>query len=193
MQNTLDAPPITQTISQVDAQQAADDYLLIHIAAGIETASPILVPGASPTWRMLVRLRDREPIATVGTIDVDAQTGQVISLTAEQIEDMRDRFNEHTGEATGILRPTAQITANGYLTNYVSLFAKADRPVFVDGECPVWRATVFLRLRGHGRVSDLGAIDVDAQTGQVIPLTDVQLQTMRKRAQDAVWMTGASM
>jgi hypothetical protein len=183
MATTQDVP--TSTLSQVDAQQAANEYLRLHIALGLETASPIFVPGASPTWRMLVRLSGREPIATVGTIAVDAQTGQVIPLTVEQMEDMRDRLKEHAGETAGILRPTAQRRANGYLTNYVSLFAKADRPVWVAGDRPVWRATVFLRLRGQGRVCDLGIIDVDAQTGEVMSLSNQQLQAMRKRAHDA--------
>jgi hypothetical protein len=176
------SPP---TISQPDAHRAADAYLLTHVAPALETASPILIPGAPPTWRMLVRLCQREPTATVGTIDVNAQTGAVIPLTDEQIEDMRDRRKEHTGEAVGVLRPTAQIRANGYLADYVALGAKADRPVWVAGARPVWRATAFLRLRGYGRVCDLGTIDVDARTGEVVPLPKKQLQAMRKRAHDA--------
>jgi hypothetical protein len=189
MQTILDAPTSVQLIKPVEAQQTANTYLLRHIAPGIETASPILAPGDRPTWRMLVRLCDRESTATVGTIEVDAQSGKVIPLTAEQVEDMQDRLREHIGEAKGILRPTAQIIANGYLTNYVSLFVKADRPVFVNGKRPVWRSTVFLRLQGHGRVCDLGTIDVDAQTGKVIPLTHQQLQTVRKCIQDAAQRT----
>jgi hypothetical protein len=189
MQTTLEAPVAKQPISQVDAQQAANTYLLHHIAPELETASPILISGVHSTWRMLVRLCNREPTATVGTIDVDAENGKVIPLTSEQVEDMQDRLKEHKGEAKGILRPTAQITANGYLTNHVSLFAKADRPMLVEGKRPVWRSTVFLRLRGQGRVWDLGTIEVDAQTGKVIALTNQQLQTMRKRVQDAAHRT----
>lgn len=185
MQATVDVSTSPPSISQVEAQRAADAYLLTQVTAAIETASPILVPGAPPIWRMLVRLCNREPTATVGTIDVNAQTGAVVPLTDDQIEDMRDRCKEHTGEAVGILRPTAQVRANGYLADYVALGAKADRPVWVAGARPVWRATAFLRLRGYGRICDLGTIDVDAQTGEVVPLPKNQLQAMRKRAQDA--------
>lgn len=176
------SPP---TINQLDAQRAAEVYLLSQVVAGIETASPILVPGAPPLWRMLVRLCSQEATVTVGTIDVDAQSGAVVPLTHEQLEDMRDRRKEQTGEAVGVLRPTAQSRATGYLADYVALGAKADRPVWVAGARPVWRATAFLRLRGYGRVCDLGTIDVDAQTGEVVPLPKNQLQAMRKRAQDA--------
>lgn len=176
------SPP---TINQLDAQRAAEVYLISQVAAGLETTSPILVPDTPPIWRMLVRLCRQATTATVGTIDVDAQSGEVVPLIREQIEDMRDRRKEQTGEAVGVLRPTAQIRATGYLANYVALGAKADRPVWVADARPVWRATAFLRLRGYGRVCDLGTIDVDAQTGEVIPLPKNQLQAMRKRAQDA--------
>lgn len=177
------------TISQPDAYGAANTYLLTYVAPDLAPASPILIPGAPPIWRMLVRLCHHEPTATVGTIDIDAQTGAVMPLTTDQIEDIRDRRKEQTGEAVGVLRPTAQMHANGYLTTYVSLFAKADRPVWVAGARPVWRATAFLRLRGHGRVCDLGTIDVDAQTGAVVPLSNQQLHTMRKYVQDAATRT----
>jgi hypothetical protein len=173
----------------MEAQHIANSYLLTTVAPGIETGSPILVPGERPTWRMLARLSRREAAVTVGLIDVDAQTGEVVPLTAEQVEDMRDRIKEQSGGATGILRSAAQVRANGYLSNHVSLFAKADRPIWVEGDRPMWRATVFLRLRGQGRVCDLGAIDVDTQTGEVIPLPEQQLQAMRKRVQDAVRRT----
>src|SRR5262245_7458563 len=147
MQTTTDSPAaIPPTVSQTNAQRTADTYLLTSGSPALETISPILMPGTQPTWRMLVRLCRREPTATVGTIDVDAQTGEVLPLTAEEVEDMRDRLKEHTGEAKGIIRPRAQVNANGYLADQVSLSAKADRPVFVAGDRPVWRATAFLRL-----------------------------------------------
>jgi hypothetical protein len=190
MQTITDSPlTIPEAISLIEAQRTANSYLLTTVAPGIETASPILIPDDPPIWRMRVRVCQRELTAGVGVIDIDARTGKVVPLTLEQIEDMRDRLTEHSGEAKGIVRPRAQINANGYLSNYVSLFAKADRPVFIAGHRPLWRATVFLRLRGHGRVCDLGIIEVDAQTGEVVPLPKKQLQAMRKRAHDAAERT----
>jgi hypothetical protein len=192
MQPTMNVPTNARFVCQEDAQCTADAYLQRTVTTGLETASPILVPGTQPTWRMLVRLCHREPTATVGTLDVDAQTGSVIALTEDQVEDMRDRHKEHLGEASGIVRPSAQMLANGYLADHVSLFAKADRPVWVAGDRPVWRAPVFLRLRGRGRVCDLGTVEVDAQTGMVVPLTNQQLQAMRKRAHDAAERTAVA-
>jgi hypothetical protein len=192
MQTTINGLTTGSRVRQEDAQHTANSYLRITVAVGLETTSPILVPGNQPTWRMLVRLCNREPTTTVGTLDVDVQTGSVVPLSDEQVEDMRDRIKEHMGEGSGILRPTAQIRANGYLTNYVSLFANADRPVWVADNRPRWRATAFLRLRGQGRVCDLGVIEVDAQTGEVVPLTNQQLQAMRKRVQDAAGRTAVA-
>jgi hypothetical protein len=183
------SPTISAAVSALAAQRAANSYLLTTVAADIETASPILIPDDLPIWRMRVQPCQRQRTATLGVIDVDARTGVVAPLTAEQIEDMRDRLQAETGTAKAILRPAAQITANGYLSDYVSLFAKTERPVLITGDRPLWRATVFLRLRGHGRVCDLGVIDVDAQTGEVMPLSQKQLQAMRKRAHDAAERT----
>ena len=192
MQPIMNVPTNARIVPQEDAQYTADVYLQGTVATGLETASPVLVPGSRPTWRMVVRLCQREPAVTVGTLDVDAQTGSVIALTEEQVEDMRDRHKEHLGEANGVVRPTAQMLANGYLADHVSLFAKADRPTWVAGDRPVWRATVFLRLRGQGRVCDLGTVEVDAQTGTVVPLTNQQLRAMRKRAHDAAERTAVA-
>jgi hypothetical protein len=190
MQTTTDSSStIPATVNETVAQRAADTYLFTTVAPGIETATPVLVSGDRSIWRMRVCVCQREPTASVGTIDVDAQTGQVLPLTSEEVEDMRDRLKEHTGKAKGLVRPRAQMNANGYLADHVSLSARADRPVFVADDRPVWRATVFLRLRGHGRVCDLGVIDMDAQTGEVVPLSQKQLQAMRKRARDAAERT----
>lgn len=189
--NTLS--PGKLTVNQIEAQQSAEAYLLANISPAVVASSPMLIPSRctqdAPTWRMIVRLRQPLPIATVGVINVNAWTGEVIPLSVEQVEDLRDRIKEQCGQGEGILRPTAQIRANGYLTNHVSLFAQTDRPVFIAGDPPRWRATAFLWLRGRGRVCDLGAIEVNAQSGEVVPLSNKQIQAMRKCAQDAVTRT----
>ena len=82
MQSTTDIPPTSPAaVSQTEAQHTANSYLLTTVAPAIETGEPVLVPGDRPTWRMLARLGQREPTATVGTVEVDAQTGAVVPLT----------------------------------------------------------------------------------------------------------------
>lgn len=121
----------------------------------------------------------------VGKLVLNAETGAVIPLTQAQLEDIRAQAIEHCREATGVSGPTARRNIQGYLTNYVSLFAEADRPVYHDGNPPCWRATIFLRLRGQGRVCDLGTLAVNACTGEVMPPDNEQLQQMRDGVKNA--------
>jgi hypothetical protein len=60
----------------------------------------------------------------------------------------------------------------------------ADEPVLIWGERPLWRMTTSLLLSEWGRVAQVGAIDVDAMTGAIIPLTSHQIQTMQDRANE---------
>lgn len=73
---------------------------------------------------------------------------------------------------------------NGYLSREVALFAVADKPALVLGDHALWRVPVQLELRGLGAVGVIGSIDVDAVTGEVIPLTARQIQTMQERARN---------
>lgn len=101
---------------------------------------------------------------------MDTDVGAVLPLTQEQLEDACAQVKELKGETNGILRPTAQRHIQGYLTNYISLFAEPERPVYIDGTPPIWRAKIFLRLRGQGRVCELGTIDVNASNGRIMPI-----------------------
>ncbi len=74
--------------------------------------------------------------------------------------------------------------ANGYLSMDVAMAIVADEPVLIWGERPIWRMTTSLLLSEWGRVAQVGAIDVDAMTGAVIPLTPTQIQTMQDRANE---------
>ncbi len=64
----------------------------------------------------------------------------------------------------------AQRRAKGYLTAEVAIAFRPGEPVLVWGVRQVWRMPVYLHLRGCGQVGHLGTIDVDALTGEVIPL-----------------------
>lgn len=78
----------------------------------------------------------------------------------------------------------ARRRASGYLAREVALFLAAGEPVLHLGDCPCWRVPAVLRLRGVGELVDVGVIDVDARTGQVLPLTGEGLEIIRKRAND---------
>ncbi|HMN30768.1 MAG TPA: hypothetical protein PKE45_21625 [Caldilineaceae bacterium] len=81
MQTTSDqAPTLAVAPRSGSPQRTVNSYLLAAVAPGLESGSPVLAPGDRPTWRILVRLSQAEPKATVGVIEVDAQTGEVIPL-----------------------------------------------------------------------------------------------------------------
>jgi hypothetical protein len=78
----------------------------------------------------------------------------------------------------------AKRNANGYLSMDVAMAIVADEPVLIWGERPLWRMTTSLLLSEWGRVAQVGAIDVDAMTGAIIPLTSHQIQTIQDRANE---------
>lgn len=72
--------------------------------------------------------------------------------------------------------------AQGYLTEHVAMALRPGEPILVWGDKPVWRTPVWLYLRGHGQVAAVGSVDVDAATGEIIPLSPDQIRGMQDRA-----------
>lgn len=92
------------------------------------------------------------------------------------------RVDAHfSGEIT-IPPEVARRRVNGYLGLEVALFMTGDEPMLILGERPIWRVPTSLRLRGFGKVAAVGAVDVDAVTGQVLPLSEDQINKMRAYA-----------
>lgn len=76
----------------------------------------------------------------------------------------------------------AQQKANGYLCSEVCFFAGAKEPkLYLNGRA-VWRMQIVLILRGFGEVAILGNVDVDAQTGKPVPLSDSEVEQIQERA-----------
>jgi hypothetical protein len=84
-----------------------------------------------------------------------------------------------------VLAEYARRQADRYLGMQVSLFYSATDEVFIPLARPLWQFSVQVRLPGLGVIGSMGAIDVDAQTGEVIPLTQPQIKRIRERA-DAI-------
>ena len=85
----------------------------------------------------------------------------------------------------------ARRRANGYLLTYVSMTLHAIEPKLViaapdvdrgPGAKPCWRFSLEMRLRGVGPVATLGTIEIDAQNGEVIPLSPEQIRSIQERA-----------
>ena len=76
----------------------------------------------------------------------------------------------------------AQRQANGYLAQYVTMMVMAGTPTLFLSQQPVWRVPAVLSLPGLGEVSTIGTVDVDAETGKIIPLPETQLSRMQEIA-----------
>ena len=79
----------------------------------------------------------------------------------------------------------AKRRAQGYLTVEVAMALRPGEPSLTGGPKPVWRMPVWLHLRGFGQVESLGSLDVDATTGEVVPMSPVEIQKMQDGA-DAI-------
>lgn len=76
----------------------------------------------------------------------------------------------------------ARRRANGYLGMNVAMSVLAGEPALLLGDPPVWRMSANLHLPDFGFVATVGSIEVDALTGQVLPLSLEQITLMQDRA-----------
>jgi hypothetical protein len=78
----------------------------------------------------------------------------------------------------------ARRRVNGYLTQEVAMFIVAGEPMLILGDQSYWRVPAILRLRGFGKLAEVGILCVDAQTGQVKPLSEDEIRAIREHAHD---------
>lgn len=76
----------------------------------------------------------------------------------------------------------ARRRANGYLGAQVGMALLANTPRLFVGDQPCWRFDIDLHLPHLGKVATLGAIDVDALTGEVVKLSAAQITDLQDRA-----------
>jgi hypothetical protein len=194
MQRTIKNLTPKTGVDQTTAEQVATQY----IAKVLGEAYGIYACRRLPDYWWM-QLGCQQPAQArplvVGSLRVNPQTGQVFPLTTNEIQDIHERTQvlaayrrqEVARDADGLILPyQAKIRVNGYLSKYVAFFAGAEgRPQWIAGNPPLWRVVTVLRLREQGTVCELGVIDVNAQTGEVMSLPTEQLQTMQRRAHHA--------
>ncbi|MBI3960213.1 MAG: hypothetical protein HY328_15480 [Chloroflexi bacterium] len=85
----------TLSVSPHSARQKANGYLGRYVAMSIQADEPILVWRKHPVWRMQfgLSLRGLGRVATLGTVEVDAQTREVIPLSVDEITHVQERAN----------------------------------------------------------------------------------------------------
>jgi hypothetical protein len=198
MQKTQEHTTIAASVDQVIAEDAANTYLCQVLGPEYNVNNAMRV---AETWRFLIQCQwpslDRPVVA--GTVTVNAQTGEVIPLSEDDVQDTRERAALRAAKERGelpldesgyILPYLAKVRVNGYMSSDVVFFASAEgRPTWIAGDPPRWRVTTTLYLPGQGKVCELGAVDVNAQTGEVIPLTKAQTKALQRKAHDAAVRT----
>jgi hypothetical protein len=183
-----------QHLSEESVAQVAQAYITETFGAAFSIHS--LQPIDANWW---VRIQCQHPASSeprlVGNLRVDGVRGEVIPLTPSGISDIRQRIllfiardkHELARDERGYILPLqAKIKATGYVTDYIAFFATAeDQPVLIEGKPPLWRVAFVLRLHGHGKVCDLGFVDVNALTGEVLTLSEKEITTRQNRARHA--------
>lgn len=89
---------------------------------------------------------------------------------------------QHDRDEVFVSREEARRRAQSYLTVDVAMALRPGEPSLLGGSQPVWRMPVWLHLRGFGQVATLGLLDVDAATGEVIPLSLIEIKEMQDKA-----------
>lgn len=93
----IEVPAMTLDVS-IDpetARRRANGYLVTYVSMMLHALNPILILDDPPVWRLSLslRLRDIGDVAILGTVDINAHTGEVDSLTTAQIRMIQDQAN----------------------------------------------------------------------------------------------------
>ncbi|MEE8390038.1 MAG: antitoxin family protein [Anaerolineae bacterium] len=101
---------------------------------------------------------------------VDAVYADGVLRPLEQLN-----LSDHQRVSLHILPPNVRIPAivarrkvSAFACSEISYLMGGDTPELVRGEQTVWRVPVTLTFPGHGSVGLVGAIDVDAETGDML-------------------------
>ncbi|MBN1874585.1 MAG: hypothetical protein JXA33_10180 [Anaerolineae bacterium] len=86
-----------------------------------------------------------------------------------KLPDAQVDIHVHVSARLNITPFTARQKVGGVILSHVGTGVAADQPILVASQDRlVWRVPIFLALPDLGRVGNLGNIDVDAQTGEIL-------------------------
>lgn len=189
-------PPVAVVAPTLPTEQAtllssANQYLHETLGTQYRAVQPVKTKAG---WQCLIQFYTATQGKTIiaGELMLDARSGCAIPLSTTALREVQARVavrlakdkGELARDEDGFILPyLAKIRVNGYLTDLVTMFAVAEgEPIWLAGHEPCWRVPFALQLRGHGGVTHLGYIDVNAVTGVVIPLAEEQILSIQKRA-----------
>ncbi len=96
-------------VSPEAARRTANGYLTLEVGMALQPGEPTLILGGRPVWRMLINLhlRGLDKVATLGAIDVDALTDEVIPFSEAKINMIQERANDIAARLTLETTPTS--------------------------------------------------------------------------------------
>lgn len=199
MQAIIESPPAPTAISQVEARQVAQQYVAAQIdprfavTNGEHYNSPAL---GRACWRFII-CQEQDPLSA---LMVDAQTGQIVALTPAEIQVVREKAAIYTARKQGVLPMNeqgyvlgeyARREASSYLDDNLSLFYGAVDPVFIQNALPIWQVTIVFKMYDQGPFI-LGVMDVNAKTGEPLPLSPNQIKRIRERTRAIIRSSSSS-
>jgi hypothetical protein len=107
--------------------------------------------------------------------------------TRKELEHMTLQTVEpHNGTSTKsslLSAEAARRQANGYLVQYVSTGYRGVNPEFITATPPVWQVIIQYKVPTLPPIR-VGYLEINAQSGAVIPLSAAQIATIRERARE---------
>ncbi len=194
MQTTLERPISSPPrVSQAEAHETAGAYLMAVLGVDYAATNGTYAQGR---WHFLIgcqRTNVNQP-CIVGRVAVDAQTGSVITLPADQLRETRECADWEVARLRGELardadgyvsRHQARRLARRWLDQQLAMKYSASGGLWMPLDPPVWQFSIAFSLQDV-HLDPLGVIDVNAQTGTVIPLSAHQLNHLRERVRAVI-------
>lgn len=101
---------------------------------------------------------------------------------------MATRTEASAGPTTGVAAnrtlidaTTARRKATSWVVTYVGDALMGVEPQFVESDQPVWRVSIVLAYARQGILGEVGSLEVDASSGEVL-VTDSQIKEIKKAA-----------
>lgn len=184
------AAPVVSAIDQMTALHLAKQQIVKVLGDDYAVGKGQQLPNGD--WRFLIQFNSAELARPLicATIQVDSRQQMAVPLTKTQIQEAQERTQLALGEARNEQPETdktfsllaAKRVANRYLSDHVGFFFTTTAGIFIPVTPSVWQFLIQFRLPKSGDIGIFGTLDVDAQTGVVIPLPQTQILTIQRRA-----------
>ena len=185
----------THTVQQsalaqpVDIAKITRRYVTTQLGAAFGISRPKLLHEENIWWALVqYQAAGQSRPLGVGQIRIDVQTGEVLPLSVNEIQVMSEKATLLEAKQHGtipvnaqgyVLGEYARQQANRYLWDHLSIYYRADDPVFVPGEQPLWQVTIVFKMYELGPFT-IGVMTVDGRSGEPLPLTTLEIEKLRK-------------